>query len=173
MIVLESNPTFFAFQETSFKSCGSTIWMFPKIGGFTPKSSILTGVFHYFYHPFRGTPILGNTHIRRLCFSCFRPSQLCWRPGWAPSCLKQSKRQPLRSMEPEGSRQREEEVDEWIWYSGWLNHINQMWVWVSNWRVRLGKVTSYDFGTLFGTTSLVHSVVIQAKFLSRVSSTQA
>ena len=29
----------------------------------TPKSSILIGVFHYFHHPFWGTPIFGNTHI--------------------------------------------------------------------------------------------------------------
>ena len=53
-------------------------------------------------------------------------------------------------------RQRWKRLDEWIWFFGWSNHINQMWVWVSNLRVRLGKVTSYDFGTLFGTTSLVH-----------------
>ena len=32
------------------------IWMFPKIVGFTPKSSILMGIFHYFHHPFWGTP---------------------------------------------------------------------------------------------------------------------
>ena len=29
----------------------------------TPKSSILMGIFHYFHHPFWGTPIFGNTHI--------------------------------------------------------------------------------------------------------------
>ena len=30
----------------------------------TPKSSILYNrVFHYFHHPFWGTPIFGNTHI--------------------------------------------------------------------------------------------------------------
>ena len=29
----------------------------------TPKSSILIGFFHYFHHPFWGTPIFGNTHI--------------------------------------------------------------------------------------------------------------
>ena len=36
------------------------IWMFPKIVGFPPKSSILIiliGVFHYFHHPIWGTPI--------------------------------------------------------------------------------------------------------------------
>ena len=33
-----------------------------KIGGFPPKSSILTG-FSIINHPFWGTPIFGNTHI--------------------------------------------------------------------------------------------------------------
>ena len=37
------------------------IWMFPKIV-VTPKSSILIG-FSIIHHPFRGTPIFGNTHI--------------------------------------------------------------------------------------------------------------
>ena len=35
----------------------------PKIGGFTPKSSIFHRVFHYFHHPFWATSIFGNTHI--------------------------------------------------------------------------------------------------------------
>ena len=36
----------------------------PKIGGLKPpKSSIFNRVFHYFYHPFWGTIIFGNTHI--------------------------------------------------------------------------------------------------------------
>ena len=39
------------------------IWVFPKIVGFPPKSSILNKVFHYFHHAFWGTPIFGNTHI--------------------------------------------------------------------------------------------------------------
>jgi len=39
------------------------IWVFPKIGDFPPKSSILIGLFHYFPHPFWDTPIFGNTHI--------------------------------------------------------------------------------------------------------------
>ena len=30
---------------------------------FSPKSSILIGVFHYFHHPFWGTLIFGNTHM--------------------------------------------------------------------------------------------------------------
>ena len=30
------------------------IWMFPKIVGFPPKSSILIGIFHSFHHPFWG-----------------------------------------------------------------------------------------------------------------------
>ena len=32
------------------------MWMFPKIGGNPPKSSILNRVFHYFHHPFWEIP---------------------------------------------------------------------------------------------------------------------
>ena len=39
-----------------------TIGVFPKIGGFPPKSSILMRFF-IINHPFWGTPIFGNTHI--------------------------------------------------------------------------------------------------------------
>ncbi len=38
------------------------IWVFPKIGVFPPKSSILIG-FSIINHPFWGTSIFGNTHI--------------------------------------------------------------------------------------------------------------
>ena len=38
------------------------IWMFPKMVGFPPKSSILIG-FSIINHPFWGTPIFGNTHV--------------------------------------------------------------------------------------------------------------
>ena len=38
-----------------------SIWVFPKIGGFPPKSSILIG-FSIINHPFWDTPIFGNTH---------------------------------------------------------------------------------------------------------------
>ena len=38
------------------------MWMFPRIGGFPPKSSILIG-FSIINHPFWGTPIFGNTHV--------------------------------------------------------------------------------------------------------------
>ena len=38
------------------------IWMFPKIGVFPPKSSILIR-FSMINHPFWGTLIFGNTHI--------------------------------------------------------------------------------------------------------------
>ena len=34
--------------------------------GTPKKSSILVGFFHYFHHPFWGTPIFGNTHISHL-----------------------------------------------------------------------------------------------------------
>ena len=44
-----------AMVSNSFK------WVFPKIVGFTPKSSILIG-FTLINHPFWGTPIFGNTH---------------------------------------------------------------------------------------------------------------
>ena len=32
-------------------------------GGFTPQIIHFNRVFHYFHHPFWGTPIFGNTHI--------------------------------------------------------------------------------------------------------------
>ena len=38
------------------------IWMFPKIVGVPPKSSILIG-FSIINHPFWGIPIFGNTYI--------------------------------------------------------------------------------------------------------------
>ena len=38
------------------------MWMFPKIVGFPPKSSILIA-FSIINHPFWGTPIFGNTHV--------------------------------------------------------------------------------------------------------------
>ena len=38
------------------------IWMFPKIVGFPPKSSIWIG-FSIINHPFWGTPIFGNIHL--------------------------------------------------------------------------------------------------------------
>ena len=40
----------------------SSKWMFPKIVGFPPKSSILIG-FSITNHPFWGTPIFGNTQM--------------------------------------------------------------------------------------------------------------
>ena len=39
-----------------------TTWVFPKIGGFYPKSSILIG-FSIINHLFWDTPIFGNTHM--------------------------------------------------------------------------------------------------------------
>jgi len=38
------------------------IWMFPKIVGIPPKSSILRGVFHYFHHPFWGKTFYFRKH---------------------------------------------------------------------------------------------------------------
>ena len=44
---------------------GTTIWVFPKIVGFPPKSSHLKhrGFPLIINHPFWGTPVFGNTHI--------------------------------------------------------------------------------------------------------------
>ena len=40
------------------------IWMFPKIVGWNPPNHpFVHRDFHYFHHPFWGTPIFGNTHI--------------------------------------------------------------------------------------------------------------
>ena len=53
-----------AFQKKLSLSV-KNIWMFPKIVGFPPKSSIFSRDFHYFHHPFWGlTSIFGNTHIK-------------------------------------------------------------------------------------------------------------
>ena len=46
----------------SAKAPRITIWIFPKIVGFPPKSSILIG-FSIINHPFWGTHIFGNTHL--------------------------------------------------------------------------------------------------------------
>ncbi len=43
----------------------------------TPKSSIKNRVFHYFHHPFWGTPIFGNTHV------FFSPPQKPSFPPWS------------------------------------------------------------------------------------------
>jgi len=51
----------------------TNIEMFPKIGGFPPKSSILIG-FSMLNHPFWGTLIFGNTHIGP--YSCFSKKQV-------------------------------------------------------------------------------------------------
>ena len=40
----------------------STIWVFPKIG-VPPNHPMFNRVFHYFHHPFWGTPIFGSTPI--------------------------------------------------------------------------------------------------------------
>ena len=52
-------------QKIRKKSWG--IWMFPKIVGFPPKSSILIG-FSTINHPFWDTPIFGSTHIVNFIF---------------------------------------------------------------------------------------------------------
>ena len=45
----------------------SYIWVFPRIAGKIPKSSILIGFGTIINHPFWGTPIFGNTHIYVEC----------------------------------------------------------------------------------------------------------
>ena len=47
----------------------TSIWMFPKIVGFPPKSSILTRFSIVLTIHFGGTPIFGNTHIPHLLSS--------------------------------------------------------------------------------------------------------
>ena len=51
-----------------------TMRVFPKIGGFPPKSSILIG-FSITNHPFWGTPIFGNIHEVKI-----PPSPMTLRP---------------------------------------------------------------------------------------------
>ena len=46
----------------NFSECVALTWVFPKIMGKPPKSSILIG-FSLINHPFGGTPIFGNTHM--------------------------------------------------------------------------------------------------------------
>ena len=72
------------------------IWMFPKIGGFPPKSSILIGL-SIVNHPFWGTPIFGNTHIvtRRMVHhehveSSPSPTEGFEICGWQSSSLQSS-----------------------------------------------------------------------------------
>ena len=57
-------------KQTNQQVDNSFIWMFPKIVGFPPKSSILIW-FSIINHPFWGTPIFGNTHINTLNHSGF------------------------------------------------------------------------------------------------------
>ena len=46
-----------------FEACSSSMWVFPKIMGKHPKSSILIG-FSVVNHPFWGNPpILGKIHV--------------------------------------------------------------------------------------------------------------
>ena len=52
----------------------SLIWVFPKIGGFSPQiiHSILMG-FSIINHPFWDTPIFGNIHMILILFAFFVP----------------------------------------------------------------------------------------------------
>ena len=73
------------------------IWMFPKIVGFPPKSSILIGVFHYKPSILGCFPIFGNIHIYqllRLFHEChFEPSALPGEP-WQKFDARSHKTEP-------------------------------------------------------------------------------
>ena len=68
------------FRETKFSSTKETILEFWWTGfrdlymdvsensGFSPQIIHFNRVFHYFHPPFWGTPIFGNTHIKKACF---------------------------------------------------------------------------------------------------------
>ena len=81
-----SSPVFFAgrfvpsfpYLNVSCMSWLIHIWMFPKIGGKPPKSSILIG-FSIMNHPFWGTNIFGNTLIWKR--QCIKVSRLSWSQG--------------------------------------------------------------------------------------------
>ena len=63
------------------------IWVFPKIVGFPPKSSILIG-FSIINHPFWSTPILGNTHIAEMSKQPKRPTAKILIDGQASESLR-------------------------------------------------------------------------------------
>ena len=54
------------------------IWVFPKIVGFPPKSSILIG-FSIINHPFWGTIIFGNIYLGTVFFENLR-TQIIYTP---------------------------------------------------------------------------------------------
>ena len=58
-----ANLRYLSFMEKKAPGCFGCIWVFPKIGVFPPKSSILIGFGTIINHPFWGTLIFGNTHI--------------------------------------------------------------------------------------------------------------
>ena len=60
-----------------------SIWIFPKIVGFPPKSSILIG-FSIINHPFGGTPIFGNTHISQWIEFPYLPRVVVWPKKMTP-----------------------------------------------------------------------------------------
>ena len=74
--IFVSSPNYLSFK----KSCitGFTIWMFPKIVGFPPKSSHGLIGFSIVNHPIWGTPIFGNTHFLAIHDSMV----LNWKRTW-------------------------------------------------------------------------------------------
>ena len=51
-------------KRTHSHEPSALIWGFPKMFFFSPKIIHFNRVFHYFHHPFGGTPIFGNTHLK-------------------------------------------------------------------------------------------------------------
>ena len=60
-------------KHTSFPDNDIAIWVSTQKYGKTPHIINFNRVFHYFHHPFWGTPIFGNTHIAIFCVF-FSPS---------------------------------------------------------------------------------------------------
>ena len=67
---IEKNQADYNKPYRQGKHNSSYIWVFPKIVGFPPKSSIFIG-FSIVNHPFWGTPIFGNTHMLVLYWKGF------------------------------------------------------------------------------------------------------
>ena len=77
------NPPWFSPDSCSMTMTRGRIyiWIFPKIVGFPPKSSILIG-FSILNHPFGGTPIFGNTHIWQWIEFPYLPRVVVWPKKW-------------------------------------------------------------------------------------------
>ena len=72
VIDIKHDGFFKMYLISNLASFWISIWMFPKIVGFPPKSPILIGVFHSFHHPFWGKIpfIFGSTPIYQKFKDC-------------------------------------------------------------------------------------------------------